>query len=445
MRVRLHHVAQAARSYLRSPVEPASLAAFRAYFGVLMAIAALRFLAKGWVRELLVEPSFHFTYPGFDFVKPGSLPMMELLQVALALLALALAFGFRTRLAATLYFLGFTYVELIDQATYLNHYYLVSLLAALIAALPFGRIYSLDAWRQPRRRLATVPRWVLLTMRFQVGVVYFFAGVAKLTPDWLFEAAPLRLWLPARADLPGVGWLLEYPATAYVASWVGAVFDLGIVFLLSWRTTRALAFALIVGFHAVTAVLFPIGIFPWLMTGAATLFFAPDWPRRLLVRFVPRGANPPPAREAGYVAPRPLLWLLSLHCLTQILLPLRQVLEPQPCAWTLSGFNFAWNVMVAEKSGAVTFYAEDRLSGVREAVQPRAFLRPFQEAAMVQDPALVRKAALHVAERGRASGRDIAVYADAVASLNGRRAQSLIDPRVDLTGALPPSWIVPLR
>lgn len=415
------------REYLQAPIDAASLTAFRVLFGLLMSAAMLRFLAKGWVRELLVAPAFHFTYPAFEFVKPWPLWAMQLHYVALALLALAITLGFRQRAAALAFFVGFTYVELIDQAIYLNHYYLVSLLAALLAALP--------------ARVTHVPRWMLLVMRFQVGVVYVFAGVAKLNHDWLFEAQPLRLWLPARADLPVVGWLLEYPATAYAASWFGALFDLSIVVLLSLRRTRTPAFALVVAFHVVTGVLFPIGIFPWLMTCAATLFFEPDWPKRFAARFFETKSAAPQI----YRAPRWLGYVLAAHCAVQFALPLRQFLQKEPSAWTLSGFNFAWNVMVAEKSGYVSFRRRDRASGAVESIEPRSFLTRFQELAMAQDPALVRQAALFLAKQSKRQGHDVAIYADAIASLNGRPAQTLIDPSVDLTAALPSSWIVPLR
>jgi hypothetical protein len=446
------------REYLNTPVDAASFAAFRFLFGVLMSVAMLRFLAKGWVRELLVAPSFHFTYPGFAFVKPGPLLAMQSLYVVLALLALAIAVGLFQRFAAIAFFAGFTYIELIDQALYLNHYYLVSLLAALLALLPFGRFHSLrslHALRRPERRVVQIPRWMLLVMRLQVGVVYFFAGVAKLNRDWLVDAQPLRIWLPARADLPLVGWLLEYPATAHAASWLGALFDLSIVFLLLSRRTRRPAFAAVVLFHLFTALLFPIGIFPWLMTCAATLFLSPDWPRRWFGRF---GRRPDPqdaqdaqaAQDTGvatdaYQPPRWLGYLLVLHCLAQVALPLRQLFQAQPSAWTLSGFNFAWNVMVAEKSGHVTFRRRDRSSGEVEIIEPRRFLARFQELAMAQDPALVQQAALYLAAESRASGHDVAVYADAIASLNGRRAQPLIDPSADLTAELPSRFVVPLR
>lgn len=436
----------ALREYLNAPVDGASLAVFRVLFGVLMSVAMLRFLANGWVRELLVAPTLHFTYPGFGFVRPLPLLAMQVHYVALSALALAIAAGLCQRFAAIAFFIGFTYVELIDQAIYLNHYYLVSLLAALLALLPFGRLHSLDALRKPDLRLEYVPRWMLLVLRLQVGVVYFFAGIAKLNHDWLIDGQPLRLWLPARADLPLIGWLLEYPATAHAASLLGAAFDLSIVLLLSIGRTRGLAFALLVVFHALTALLFPIGIFPWLMTCAATLFFAPDWPKRFASRlFRAAPTNRSPRAAEAYRAPRGLAYLLALHCAVQLALPMRSLWQAQPSAWTLSGFNFAWKVMVAEKSGHVSFRRRDRASGATETIDPRSFLARFQESAMAQDPALVREAALFLAAESRDRGRDVAVYADAIASLNGRPAQPLIDPNVDLTRELPSSWIVPLR
>ncbi|MFZ5894892.1 MAG: HTTM domain-containing protein [Myxococcota bacterium] len=433
------------RKSANEPVDASSLALFRAAFGVLMCVAALRFVGKGWVSELILRPSFHFTYPAFDFVKPWPALGMHLHYLALAGLALAIALGFYYRLATAAFLLGFAYIELIDQALYLNHYYLVTLLTGLLLVLPLGWVHSLDARRRPERRLTHVPRWMLWALRLQVGVVYFYAGVAKLNADWLFEAQPLRIWLPARADLPLVGWLLEEPATAYVASWFGALFDLSIPFLLCLRSTRVFAFCLVVVFHTATAALFPIGIFPWLMTLSATLFFAPDWPRAVWAKFRGHAQRVEGAGAlASYATPTWLVLLLGVHSATQLLLPLRQFVGPGPSAWTLAGFNFTWNVMVAEKSGHVTFHLQDRASGEESVVDPRSFLSRFQELAMAQDPALVRQAAQFLATNERKAGREVAVYAEAIASLNGRPAQPLIDPSVDLTRTLPSDWLVPL-
>ncbi len=66
----------------------------------------------------------------------------------------------------------------------------------------------MDAWRRRRRGLdvsGRVGRWAYLLLRAQLGLVYFFAGFAKLNADWLLSAEPLRTWLPVHADAPLIG------------------------------------------------------------------------------------------------------------------------------------------------------------------------------------------------------------------------------------------------
>jgi hypothetical protein len=444
LQARLFRRLERLNAVLETPVDVASLAAFRLLFGAVMAVLVARFVANGWVETFFVEPRFHFSYGPFTFVRPLPHALM-LAHFALLLVAAAgIALGFYARLSACIFCSGFTYVELIDKSLYLNHYYLVSLLAGFLCVLPAGAAFSVDAWRHPARSVATLPAWALGALRAQVGLVYVFAGVAKLNRDWLVEAQPLRIWLSAHADWPLVGSWLALPATAHAASLFGAAFDLGIVPLLSWRRTRAVAFAVLLGFHAVTGGLFRIGGFPWIMSAAATLFLAPNWPRRWLEKFTLE-------RDSVRSAPRSwrpqrlLPLVLALHLAAQLLLPLRRLALPGPSAWTLEGFNFGWNVMVAEKSGVVSFRVRDRRSGAVAIIEPRIFLARFQELALAQDPDLVRQAAEHVAVLFRARGQDVAVYADAVASLNGHPARSLVDPAVDFTRPLPVRWILPFE
>jgi len=412
------------RALLNAPVDAASLRAFRALFGLVMAAALVRTLARGWVGQLYVAPAFHFTWDGFGWVRPWPGAGMYVHVVALVLLALGLALGVRPRLCALLFALGFTYLELCDQALYLNHYYLVSLLAGLLALLPVGRA-------------ATVPAWVLGVLRFQVAVVYAYAGVAKLNADWLLAAQPLRLWLSARADLPLIGPALALPATAYAASWAGAAYDLAIVPLLLARRTRPLAVALVVAFHLATWLLFPIGVFPWVMLAASTLFLDPGWTRRWWRPRVTDGPRP---------APRWTMAAAFVHCALQALLPLRAWPGASgPAAWTGAGFNFSWRVMVAEKAGQVEFRARDPVDGRVTRVAAARYVTPLQEAMMAQDPAMIRALARHIAGRLAAdAGHAVEVRVDAFASLNGRPSQRLIDPAVDLARATPRGWIVPL-
>ncbi len=97
-----------------------------------------------------------------------------------------------------------------------------------------------------------------------------------------------------------MGGLLELPATAHALSVAGAAFDVSIVPLLLWRRTRFVAWLALVAFHVSTWILFPIGVFPWLMIGVSTVFFAPDWPDHLRPRW--NGWAAPVARS-NHAAP----------------------------------------------------------------------------------------------------------------------------------------------
>ena len=105
-----------------------------------------------------------------------------------------------------------------------------------------------------------------------MGVVYFFAGIAKLNPDWL-QGLPLKLWLPAKTDAFLIGPLLKYEFTAYFMSYTGALIDLGTPFLLLFRKTRSFAFIVATMFHITNALIFNIGIFPYLSIALNCLIF----------------------------------------------------------------------------------------------------------------------------------------------------------------------------
>src|SRR5262245_2186902 len=104
------------RTRLEEPCDAAGLAAFRVMFGVLMLAAVVRFTSLGWIRELYAEPAFHFTYLGFDWVKPWPLWGLYLHFGLLGLAATTLALGWYTRWSALAFFVLFTYAELLDKS-----------------------------------------------------------------------------------------------------------------------------------------------------------------------------------------------------------------------------------------------------------------------------------------------------------------------------------------
>lgn len=428
-------------------VDAASVVMFRVLFGLLIAASAVRFAAKGWIFEHLVAPRVVFPYWGFEWVKPLPLEATAALFVALGLAALGVALGAFYRASAAVVFVLFTYVHLVDQTYYLNHYYLVSCLALLACLLPLARSGSVDALRRTGSAGAsTVPAWVLHCLRAQVGLVYFFAGLAKLKPDWLLHAEPLRIWLSANADAPFLGAVADARWLAPVMSWAGALFDLSVVPLLLWKRTRPFAYGAVVVFHAVTAQLFQLGMFPWIMSLVALVFFEPGWPRKVLP-FVPffRG---PGASAAGRGEPRWPLAALAVYFAVQLFMPLRHLLYPGDVCWTEEGFRYSWNVMLLEKSGAVDLHVRDPETGRVHSVSPRDYLTPVQAKMMATQPDMILTFAHVVGKDFQRRGvRNPEVRADVFVSWNGRPAARLVDPTVDLyrerEGLAHKTWLLP--
>ena len=417
------------------PVDIASLAALRIVFGLVMFAGLVRFLGSGWIETMYGEPRVFFTYPGFDWVRPLPVAGMYAWYGALAILALAIAAGAAFRVVTPLFVLGFAYTQLIDVTNYLNHHYLVVLLGGLLAALPAHGAWSIDAWLRPALRRASIPAWMLWLLRLQVGVVYVFAGLAKAQPDWLVHAQPLNIWLTARTETPIIGALLDEPWAAYAMSWAGFAFDTTIVLWLSWQRTRLAAYAVVVGFHAATGYFFNIGMFPFLMTAAALVFFSPSWPRRLLGAVgvgLPAPALAPAAPLPWTRRRRAVAALVGLHVTAQLVLPLRHWLYPGALLWNEDGMRFAWQVMVREKHGSVTFVVRFP-DGRRLEVPPRRYLTARQEREMAGQPDLILQLARRIAADYRAAGAGaVQVFAETRVSLNGRAPAPMIDPAVDL-------------
>ena len=267
--------------WLAAPVDAASLAVFRIAFGLVLLWEVWKYVANGWVARYYVDPTFHFTYFGFEWVQPWPGPWMYVHVTALGVLAACIALGACYRLAAALFFLGFSYLFLLEQARYLNHLYLVCLLAFLLAVVPAHRAFSFDAWLRGLSGPVVVPAWALWILRFQVAVPYVYGGIAKLNGDWL-AGEPVRTWLVERSAQSVLGPWLAQEWLVYTLCYGGLLFDLAIVPLLLWRRTRALALAAAIAFHLTNAYIFSIGIFPWLMIAATLLFLPPDWPRQVV-------------------------------------------------------------------------------------------------------------------------------------------------------------------
>lgn len=432
-----------------APIDVASMVFFRAAFGLLMAWEVGRYFRHGWITSHYVAPAFHFTYPGFGWLKPWPGDGMYVHFAVLGVAAVAVALGLAYRVSAAVFCLGFTYVFLLDQAFYLNHFYLIALLSLLFVFLPVRGAAAVDAVFRPALRLDSAPAWTLWLLRAQVAIPYFYGGVAKLNADWL-HGEPMRTWLSGAHDLPLLGPRAGEQWVVLAFAYGGLLVDLLIVPFLLWSRTRAAAFAVAVAFHLLNAALFDIGVFPWLMIAATTIFFAPDWPRRCLRR------KPRPAPESSAslpTAPRRHRWAVAAaaaaYLALQLVLPLRHHLLPGEVSWSEEGHRFSWHMKLRTKQAEAVFVVTDPDEGTTFRVDPRLVLTETQARKMAARPDMVHQFACYLADQLRHRGRPhVEVRAQVTASLNGRPPQPLVDPAIDLASqprdSAPPSWILPL-
>ena len=478
---------------LMSPVDASGLAAFRVVFGLIVAWEAWQMLRNGWVPRYFSDRPMYFTYWPFDWVAPLPTDFMFLVVALVGIFALFVAFGLFHRVSAVTLAVLLTYIFLLEKARFLNHFYLVCLLAWILAAVPANRCWSLDAWFNRGSLGETVPTWSLWLVRFQLAVPMVFGGLAKLNWDWL-RGEPMRMWLSGRSDFPLLGQWFDDPALVWTMVYGAIAIDLLFLGYILNRRTRVLGYGVLLLFHLVNERLWSIGIFPWMMIGATLIFFPADWPKRVLADFreghryrrhlfvagalvgavvgllwarwpdvLTVGAtalgfavfayhfdepmSPAPARapvDSKVVAARAPAWAVVLAAVwiaVQVILPIRHYFIPGNASWTEQGHNFAWHMMLRSKESYGKFAVYDSRGVKIREFYAEEELSPEQAEEMLESPEMVWQFARYVERKAWAEGLgDVGVHAYVLSSLNGRPLAPLVLPEVDLTRVGRPIW-----
>ncbi|MGB1040190.1 MAG: HTTM domain-containing protein [Flavobacteriales bacterium] len=422
----LNHILFAPKNYH-------TLVVFRVIFGLITLLSSVRFFAKGWIEELYLNPVFHFKYYGFNWVEIASPSITYLLFGLMILSSLGILLGLFYRISAILFFFLFTYFELIDLTNYLNHYYFVSLVDLLMIFLPANCNFSLDVKFGFTKRKNAVPSWTTNSIKLQLAIVYVFAGIAKLNYDWLIEAQPLSIWLAPHTNLPLIGDLMDEKIVAYLFSWGGALFDLSVPFLLWNSSTRKYAYFFVVVFHVLTSILFPIGVFPFVMILCTLIFFSSEFHSRLL-RFL--GNNSSQQTDDSIQKPKSnnlVKYVLVSFFIFQFLFPFRYLLYSGNLFWTEQGYRFSWRVMLAEKTGYASFKVFPYRDNRSITINNSDFLTPQQEKMMSTQPDFILQYAHFLGEQHQINDSIIPVVkVDSYVSINGKGSQRYVKKNVDL-------------
>ncbi|MAP99242.1 MAG: HTTM domain-containing protein [Flavobacteriaceae bacterium] len=420
--------------YLNKDSSPYPLSIYRIGFGILVMITILRFWYNGWIDSLYIVPDFHFSYYGFSWVKPMGIYTYLIFYICF-FSALFVMLGYKYKYAIVTLFLSFTYIELMDKTTYLNHYYLVSSISFLMIFLPCNSYFSIDSKSNNK-----IPKWTIDSLKLLIVLVYLYAGLAKINSDWLINAQPLKIWLKTKYSIPLIGEsLLQKEFSYYLFSWGGMLYDISIPFLLLFKRTRVFAFIMVIIFHILTRILFPpIGMFPYIMIFSCIIFFNSSFHKKIIEFFKSFSKEKNNILEdyksiKGLNKNKISLFFISGFFIFQILVPLRSAFYTGELFWNEQGYRFSWRVMLIEKTGYTTFKIVDKSNGKFIKVNNRDYLTMFQEKQMSFQPDMILEYAHYLGDIYKNKGfKDVSVYAESYVTLNGRPSQQFVDPKIDL-------------
>ncbi|MGA8854658.1 MAG: HTTM domain-containing protein [Christiangramia sp.] len=415
--------------WLFKQVDNSALVVFRALFGLLIAIEAFGAISTGWVRRVLIEPDFTFNFIGFEFLQPLPGNGMIWYYAIMGVFGVFVMLGFRYRLSIIAYAIMWSAVYLMQKSSYNNHYYLLMLLCFIMSFLPAHRWFSLDAWRKPEISKISMPRWVWVIIVLQLWIVYTYASVAKMYPDWLDGSFPALL-MKSKEDYWLVGEFLQQGWIRYAIAYFGLLFDLLIIPLLLWRKTRVPIFLAAIFFHLFNSFIFHIGIFPYMSLAFCIFFFPSEKINKVFLlnkkKYYDKGEIIVPSWR------NILLGAMAVWFTIQICLPLRHWFIKDDVLWTEEGHRLSWRMMLRGKSGRVAFKAVEKGTTDTVFIDKENYLSRKQMRAITSKPDLIWQFAQRIEEKYAKEGKDVQVFVEGKVRVNGGAYKPLIDPKVDL-------------
>ena len=448
-------------AYLFKQVDSSFLAVFRIGFGAIMIFECINMGVFLCLDCMYHSSSMLFKYHYFEWVHPWPTWGLRLHWLLMAVASVCIMLGWYYRWAMVFFLLGFAYMFWLDQALYLNHFYMVLLFSTLMVFVPANAYWSLDVANNRVAERPTIPNWSRFLLAAQLEIILIYAGLVKINSDWL-NLEPMRLWMNEKSAQHNefLQFLTQDWGIALASYGVIALHLIGAPLLLS-RRYRLWALAAYSVFHTINAFVFNIGIFPWFTLFASLLFFEPDWPKTLWSKLQQRYrviAERFPNRPISYGTVYPATgmskqqWLL-LVCvcgwlLVQVVVPWRHLALPGEVAWNESGHRFSWRMMLRSKRGDAVFNVKSA-SGREWEVKPAKELNAKQYRKMVCIPDMLWQFAQHIERTELAAGRGpVEVYASVHCSLNDRKRARMVDPSVDLTAISRTepvdNWLLPL-
>ncbi|MGY8916274.1 MAG: HTTM domain-containing protein, partial [Flavobacteriales bacterium] len=400
--------------WLYKQVDNSALVIFRVFFGFLITLEAWGAIATGGIRTTLLEGDFTFNFIGLDFLQPLPGDGMLYYYGVMGLFGVFIMLGFKYRISIISYLIMWSAVYLMQKSSYNNHYYLLMLLLGIMACLPAHRYFSIDAYHKPQIKKISMPRWVYIVIIAQLWIVYTYASVAKLYPDWL-DASMAKQLMHSKSDYWLIGGFLQNNWVHWCIAYFGILFDFLIIPALLWKPTRKIAFVISIFFHLFNSFVFQIGIFPYLSLAFILFFFPAETIKRIFLpkkEFYTQGEI---IRPKNY---KPILALFGVYFLFQVALPLRHWIIEDDVLWTEEGHRLSWRMMLRSKGGRISFKVIDKATGFELPFSYRKMLSRKQQRAVGTKPDVIWQFCQRVKNDFAAQGKDVVIYVDCKIRVN---------------------------
>lgn len=404
------------------------LVLFRIIWGALMFAEGVGVMLTGWLDEVYVQPEFLFTFIGFDFLQVFIGKWMYGYFGVMSVLAGFVCVGYRYRISSILYALLWTASYLSHKSHYNNHHYLILLISWVMIFVPAEKDMSFDAKRVGRS--SEMPNWVMIVFIAQLLFVYSYGSIAKMYSDW-FSGKALEAIFSYRIEHPLLKQLIAVKGAHYFFSYSGIIFDLIVIPFLIWKRTRFMMFIASLFFHLINAVVFKIGVFPFLALGLDIFFLN----ALFIDKYVFRKKEHIQIKTV-YPVNKPMMYLVIVYLIVQMALPLRHWLIPGDVLCTEEGHRMAWRMMLRVKSGSLTYILKNSEGRIIKNINPWDHFTRFQIGGVRTKPDMVWAGAqyLHKKYTEELGIDSLQIYAKGFVNINKNREKyELIDSEVDLS------------
>ena len=433
-------------SYLSIEVSGITISIFRILFGIVLSLQSIYWIISGFIQKNIIDPTFLF--PFIKNVTPlGDNFMIYGLNGLLVISPILMIINKFYKIGLLIYLISFTYLWVLCQGYFNNHYYLISIICFLLlfSKSPFSRVEKVR-----------VPQFHLYSLIFLIVVVYTIAGINKLNPYWLYDIQPMTFIL-SKAGLNESSFLIP------LLSYLGLFFDLFIGPILLFKKTRNYGIVFSVFFHLLNFIIFllvggEIGFFPFIMIATLILFIEPNWIEERILKSNARILS----RQNLNVH---LTYLILIFLSLQIIIPFRHFFFKGYVDYNGIGQRFSWRLKNMYKEpvtqpGLINFTVltsnGDTVSTfhLRNIDKANIILTDRQKTNLIYYPNMIPIFAKKIEDKFQESinnkNFDFVIHGKCEIGFMGRKPELLFSPKIDLTNISSMShktnlWLNPLK